>query len=125
MKQPVLRVGFAETDVSAGKQWKSEQEEPPRPLQIVGKQFRDDLLDFLKEMKAVSNTTTTTSAAQSPAHKESSPPATKEVSPPATKESSLPSTPTTSNEFSSPPAASSPSPPHQNLKDFPHPRLRH
>jgi hypothetical protein len=31
-KQPVLRVGFAETDVSAGKQWKSEQEEPPRPL---------------------------------------------------------------------------------------------
>jgi hypothetical protein len=100
-----------------GKQWKSEQEEPPRPLRIVGKQFRDDLLDFLKEKKAVSNTTTT-SAAQSPAHKESSPPATKEVSPPATKESSSPSTPTTSNKFSSPPAASSPPPPHQNLKDF-------
>jgi hypothetical protein len=49
--------------VSAGKQRKSEQEEPPRPLRIVGKQFRDDLLDFLKEKKAVSNTTTTTTTA--------------------------------------------------------------
>jgi hypothetical protein len=39
-KQPVLRVGFAETDESAGKQWKSKQE-PPRPLRIVGKQFRE------------------------------------------------------------------------------------
>jgi hypothetical protein len=101
-KQPVLRVGFAANDDSEIKQWKS-GEEPPRPLRSVGKQFHHDLLDFLKEKKAVSNTTTT-SAAQPPAHKESSPPAAKEESP------SL-SAPT-SNEFSSPPATSSPPPPH-------------